>query len=145
MMAAVAFFAALLAGLGVGSGGFLLLYLTDVLGLAQYTAQGINLVFFAAATLASSLMSYRAGRLSVARLFPLLLFGALGSVGGALLTLLFPPAVARRGFGLLLLVGGGYTLSLRVLRPLLSKTKKSGAAGRKSLDKNRRDVYNKEE
>ncbi len=145
MIALVSFLAAVLAGLGVGSGGFLLLYLTDVLERPQYTAQGVNLVFFAAATLASSLMSYRAGRLSVARLLPLLAFGALGSVAGALLTLVLPPSAARRGFGLLLLIGGGYTLFSRVLRRRGSKTKKSGAAARKSLDKFGRDVYNKEE
>ncbi len=44
--ALVAFFAALLTGLGVGSGGFYLLYLTEARGLAQYEAQGLNLLFF---------------------------------------------------------------------------------------------------
>ncbi len=145
MIALVCFLAATLAGLGVGSGGFLLLYLTDALGYPQYTAQGINLVFFAAATLASSLMSYRAGRLSLSRLLPLLVFGALGSVGGSLLTLAVPPAAARRAFGLFLLLGGGYTLFVRILRLRDGKTKKSRAASRKSLDKSEAGVYNKEE
>lgn len=145
MIALVCFLAATLAGLGVGSGGFLLLYLTDVLSYPQYTAQGINLVFFAAATLASSLMSYRAGRLTLGRLLPLLVFGGIGSVAGALLTLAVPPAAARRAFAVLLLIGGIYTLLSRILRERGGKTKKRAAADRKSLDKSGADVYNKEE
>lgn len=145
MIALISFLAAALAGLGVGSGGFLLLYLTDALGYPQYTAQGVNLVFFAAATLASSLLSYRAGRLTLSRLLPLLVFGTLGSVAGALLTLAVPPAAARRAFGLLLLLGGTYTLLSRILRWRGGKTKKSRTASRKSLDKSGAGDYNKEE
>ena len=105
--------AALLSGMGVGSGGFYLLYLTEVAGLSQYTAQGANLVFFSVATLSSSLLSLRGGRLSLARLFPLLLYGALGTLIGAALTHLLPPESAARILGLLLTVSG--VLSLRSL------------------------------
>lgn len=124
MMPLVAFLAAVLAGLGVGSGGFLLLYLTDVAGLPQYTAQGVNLVFFTVATLASTLASYRAGRLSVGRLLPLLILGGIGSIAGALLTLAVPPELARRAFGGVMVAGGLYTLLSRILRMRRAKTEK---------------------
>ena len=126
MISLIAFLAATLAGLGVGSGGFLLLYLTDALGMEQYTAQGVNLVFFVLATLASTLMSYRSGRLSLASLFPLLVAGALGSLAGALLTYVVPASLARKGFGLLMLFGGAYTLASRFLYLRRTKKKKSG-------------------
>ncbi len=95
-----------LCGMGVGSGGFYLLYLTDTLGIPQYEAQGANLLFFLFASLASSLFNLRAGRLKTPALPPLLLSGVAGVILGNLLTGVLPPAYARGGFGLLLLLGG---------------------------------------
>lgn len=127
MTALVAFAAAVLCGLGVGSGGLYLLYLTEALGMAQYAAQGMNLVFFSAATLASSLLNLRRGWLPAPRLLLLLLFGTLGTVVGALLTLIVPPRLARVAFGLLMVAAGGYTLLSRFfLRGGAKKQKKRG-------------------
>ncbi len=95
-----------LTGMGVGNGGFYLLYLIDTLGLPQYEAQGVNLLFFLLASLASTLVSLRAGRFRGERLFPMLLSGFLGVGLGALLTLFVTPVYARRAFGVLLLFGG---------------------------------------
>lgn len=122
--------AAFLSGMGVGSGGFYLLYLTDVLGVAQYTAQGANLVFFTIATLASSLMSLGGGRLRMARLLPLLFFGSIGTVLGTLLTYVLPPESARMGLGLLLTAAG-----LATLRRLLSELSRKRAKKRASPSK----------
>ena len=41
--------AALLTGMGMGSGGVLVIYLTLWAEIEQYTAQGLNLLFFLAA------------------------------------------------------------------------------------------------
>lgn len=119
--------AAALSGMGIGSGGFYLLYLTDVLGVPQYTAQGANLVFFSIATLASSLVSLRGGRLSVPRLLPLLLFGALGTVLGTLLTRLLPPESARLGLGLLLVTTGLATLRALLWEVSRKRAKKTSS------------------
>ena len=106
----IVFAAAVLAGLGVGSGGLYLLYLTDIAGVAQYAAQGANLIFFATATLASSLLHLFRGHLPLLALLPLLGVGLAGTAAGSLLTLLIPAAYARRAFGIFMLLGGGYTL-----------------------------------
>lgn len=103
-------FLSVLTGMGVGSGGFYLLYLVDTLGVPQYEAQGANLLFFLLASLASTLVSLRAGRLRIARLLPMLLWGYFGVGAGALLTLLVSPSYARRAFGALLLFGGALSL-----------------------------------
>lgn len=116
MTALVTFLSALLAGLGVGSGGLFLLYLLRAVGMGQYAAQGTNLLFFCLATLASTLLNIRAGRLSPSRLLPLLFLGACGSVGGSLLTLAVPAAAARVGFGGFMVLGGLYTLFGRLWR-----------------------------
>lgn len=120
----VVLIAALLSGMGVGSGGFYLLYLTDVLGVPQYTAQGANLVFFSIATLSSSLISLRGGRIVMPRLLPLLLFGALGTVLGTLATRLLPPESARMGLGLLLVISGLATLRTLLLEISRKRAKK---------------------
>ncbi len=124
MMAVITFLCAVLCGLGVGSGGLFLLYLLRALSMPQYAAQGTNLLFFCFATLASTLTSLRAGRLPLGRLLPLLLFGSLGVLGGALLTLVLPAQTARAGFGAFMLLGGLYTLFGRVLAPLLARKRK---------------------
>jgi uncharacterized membrane protein YfcA len=120
----VVLIAALLSGMGVGSGGFYLLYLTDVLGVPQYTAQGANLVFFSIATLSSSLISLRGGRIVMPRLLPLLLFGALGTLLGTLATRLLPPESARMGLGLLLVISGLATLRTLLLEISRKRAKK---------------------
>ena len=119
--------AAVLSGMGVGSGGFYLLYLTEVLGLSQYTAQGANLVFFTLATLASSLLSLRGGRLLLFRLLPLLLLGSVGTLIGAALTHVLPSESAVLGLGLLLSLSGMITL-FGVFKRLLRKRAKKRAS-----------------
>lgn len=116
--------AALLSGMGVGSGGFYLLYLTGVLGLSQYTAQGANLVFFTLATLSSTLLSLSGGRLSLSRLFPLLAVGTVGTLIGAALTHVLPPESAVFGLGLLLSLSGILTLRGELGRLLRKRAKK---------------------
>ena len=98
--------------------------------MTQYTAQGINLLFFASATLASSLLSYRVGRLSLRRLLPLLAYGSLGALLGSLATAWVPSELSRVAVGLFMLFGGGYTLVGRLLRIYRTKTqKKKGEEG----------------
>ena len=46
MNAVTSFLIAVLSGLGVGSGGLLVIYLTLVEKVPQLTAQGTNLIFF---------------------------------------------------------------------------------------------------
>ena len=110
MTVLVTFLSAVAAGLGLGSGGLYLLYLLEGLGMPQYTAQGMNLLFFSLSALASTLLNAAAGRLSAARLLPLLLFGGIGTLCGTLLTAVVPPDAARRAFGILSVLGGAWML-----------------------------------
>ena len=52
-MAAVAFLSAILAGMGVGSAGFLVVFLTVFEGFPQLSAQLMNLIFFISSSLAA--------------------------------------------------------------------------------------------
>lgn len=109
----IVFGSAVLAGLGVGSGGFYLLFLTTDGGLGQYEAQGVNLLFFVLATLSSSWLNLRRGRLPQACLPVLLTAGTAGTAAGAFFTLLVSPEAARILLGLFLIAGGVYALLTR--------------------------------
>ncbi len=76
-----AFFAAALAALGVGGGGILVIYLVLVLNMEQHAAQGVNLIFFIAASLAA--LPFHIARRRV-RLLPVLIFSVFGVPGACL-------------------------------------------------------------
>ncbi len=123
------FGAAVLSGMGVGSGGLYLLYLTDVLGVGQYAAQGQNLTFFVLATLASSLLHLRRGHFTLAELFPFLACGLIGTVLGTLLTSVTPPSIARHAFGAFMILGGFIALFRALFGKGAEKAKKRRRRG----------------
>lgn len=132
--ALVAFFAACLSGIGVGSGSFYLLYLTGAAGLTQYAAQGVNLIFFCVATLAASLLSLRRHSLSIPRLLSVLMLGIPGAALGAAATLWVPADIARRVLACLMLCGGVLTLR-SALHLRIGKREKKRLGRDESLDK----------
>ena len=107
----VSFAIALLSGLGVGSGGLLVIYLTLYTGMPQLRAQGINLVFFLFAA-GASMLSHLAQRKLIAPLCILLITAGLpGAMLGASLAAVLPAALLRRLFGVFLIAAGTLTLT----------------------------------
>ncbi len=102
---------AVLSGMGVGSGGLLVLYLSAVRDIPQLAAQGLNLLFFIFASGASLFVHLTRRRTS---LFPVLML-ALGGLGGSLLgtrlAVGLPEEWVARCFGVFLLMAGLMTLS----------------------------------
>lgn len=92
-----------LAGLGIGGGSLLILWLTIVLGIPQETARGINLLFFLPAAALSSCFRLRHGSLKLKQLLPAILAGCLCAVGGTFLSTILNLALLRKLFGFLLL------------------------------------------
>ena len=70
---AVAFIIAVIVGMGIGGGGFFVIYLTLCLGYNQIIAQGTNLLFFLISALASLAVHARRRRLFLAELIPIIL------------------------------------------------------------------------
>ena len=95
-----------LAGLGIGGGSLLMLWLTVVLDTPYPTARAVNLLFFLAAAGGVSFLRLRKGNLNFTSLLPAILSGcilaALGSWIGKNLDLNW----TRKCFGVLLLVTG---------------------------------------
>lgn len=103
---AAAFAVAILAGMGVGGGGLLVLYLTAVRHTAQVEAQGINLIFFLAASLGAMLVHLKKQKLRWRTILLLSLGGVLSAPFGAYLASVTETALLRRLFGGLLLLSG---------------------------------------
>ena len=103
-------FAAALAGLGVGSGGLLVIYLTLIAGVDQQMAQGINLLFFLFSGGAALAVHATRQKLYPGLILLMTLCGIGGSFLGTALSALLPPTLLRRLFGGLLVLSGAITL-----------------------------------
>lgn len=99
-----------LAGLGVGSGGLYLVFLTAVTSLEREEAVFCNLLFFIAAVLSSSVIHLRNKRLDLSFLFRILVFGLPGVYLGRLLASLLPPWLVQTLLGGFLLFSGIFSL-----------------------------------
>lgn len=105
-----ALLSAALAGLGVGSGGLLVIYLTLIAGIDQHMAQGINLLFFLFSGGAALSVHLTHRRLCPGAILLLTVFGIGGSFLGTALAHLLPPLLLRRLFGGMLVFSGLLTL-----------------------------------
>ncbi len=122
-LAAVIFSA--LSSMGVGGGSLLLMYLTELRGVEQTTAQGINLICFLAAGAGALPFYFRAGLIyERKRLLFLLIPGVIAALLGAQIAAWLPKPLIRKCFGAFLVIAGTLSLfSKRKLRPPQSETK----------------------
>ena len=95
-----------LAGLGVGGGSLLILWLTLVLKIPADTAAGINLLFFVPTALTASLFRLKEGKLDLKRILPALLAGVSTAAFLTLWAQNLDTALLRKPFGILLLATG---------------------------------------
>ena len=97
---------ALLSGLGVGSGGLLVVFLTEYRDVGQLFAQGVNLIFFIFSSGASTAVNLRARNICYGAVTVMSVGGTVGAIVGALVASMLDPDLLRIGFGVMLLVGG---------------------------------------
>ncbi|MBQ7379472.1 MAG: sulfite exporter TauE/SafE family protein [Clostridia bacterium] len=97
---------ALLSGLGVGSGGLLVIYLTLLGQVPQLQAQGINLVFFLFSAGASMLAHLSHRQLQAPLCILLIVSGIPGALLGSSLAAVLPAALLRKLFGAFLVIAG---------------------------------------
>lgn len=97
---------ALLSGLGVGSGGLLVVFLTEYRGVGQLFAQGVNLIFFLFSSGAATAVNLRKRKICYGAVTLMSIGGTVGAIVGALVASVLAPDLLRIGFGLMLLIGG---------------------------------------
>ena len=97
---------AALAGLGVGGGGLLVIYLTMFKSVEQIEAQGLNLLFFITAGAASLIIHVKKRKLDYKKIILIIICGCIGAVGGSLLANYTDGALVKKIFGGFLIASG---------------------------------------
>ena len=95
-----------LAGLGVGGGSLLILWLTLVLKMDHATARAINLMFFISGAGAVSLFRWKKGQLDLKKILPAMAAGCVAAGIFSWISRIVDVEAIRKVFGLLLLVTG---------------------------------------
>lgn len=95
-----------LAGIGVGGGSLLILWLTLVLGMEPGTARAVNLMFFLAAASAVSVFRWRQGKLQLGKILPAIIAGCCAAAIFAWFSTQIDTSQLKKLFGILLLLTG---------------------------------------
>lgn len=95
-----------LAGLGVGGGSLLILWLTLVLGVPGVNARLINLMFFITAAGAVSLFRWKQGHLQLKKILPAIIAGSIAAGIFSWVGLYMDAELLKKFFGILLLFTG---------------------------------------
>lgn len=92
------------AGLGVGGGSVLMVYLTLLLGLPYEESRIYNLLFFLPAAAIATFFQRRQGNLELKKIAPGVIAGCVSAAVLSVLRAYLPTDIIRRLFGILLIV-----------------------------------------
>lgn len=95
-----------LAGIGVGGGSLLILWLTLVIGISQPAARNINLLFFIPSAVISSMFRWKQGTLNIKKILPGILSGCISAGIFSVLGKHLDTEILKKLFGILLLITG---------------------------------------
>ncbi len=95
-----------LAGLGVGGGSLLILWLSLVIGLEHSAARAINLLFFIPTAIIASFFRWRQGKLDIKTVLPAIIGGCISAACFSLLSKQIDIHLIKKLFGVLLLATG---------------------------------------
>ncbi len=102
----IGFFTGIISGFGVGGGSLLVLYLTVFGGVDQYTAGGVNLLYFTGCAPAALVSHIRNKRIVWRAVWLCTLTGLPFSVLSAFLSSQIDVSLLKKGFGFVLLYIG---------------------------------------
>ena len=95
-----------LAGIGVGGGSLLILWLTLVLGMEHPQARLINLLFFLPSALIASFFRWKQGKLNIRKVLPAIIAGCTAAGICSFFSARLDMEVLKKLFGGLLLITG---------------------------------------
>ncbi len=108
IIAGIAF--GILAGMGVGGGGLLVIYLTFFDGIGQRIAQGVNLFFFIFASAASMLYHINKRKINLPFVIICSISGSIFALIGSHAAAAVDPHILKIFFGAMLIIAGILTL-----------------------------------
>ena len=108
--AAIATLIAILSGLGVGSGGLLVIWLTMIGGIDAERARGLNLLFFVFSAGAALIVHSIRGRVKPALALITSLFACIGALVGSYIGMRINAYLLKKIFGGMLTLSGSYYL-----------------------------------
>lgn len=115
LAALISFFIAILSGLGVGSGGLFVIWLTAAYGVGVTQARGMNLLFFVFSASAALIFHYKRRKIDLYFISRLALFSLIGTLVGTYVSKFIDALLLRKIFGGFLLFSGIYTLFPKAL------------------------------
>lgn len=95
-----------LAGIGVGGGSLLILWLTLVLGMDHPQARIINLLFFLPSAIVASFFRWKQGKLDIKKVLPAIIVGCIAAGVCSFLSSSMDIALLQKLFGGLLILTG---------------------------------------
>lgn len=107
--AIAAFIIAILSGMGVGSGGLLMIWLTEVTNYSPSEARSINLLFFLFSASSALLVCIKRRQFKFKYIFLSAILGIIGSVIGTYIGMNVSNEVLRKIFGYMLIFTGTYS------------------------------------
>ncbi|MBO5375088.1 MAG: sulfite exporter TauE/SafE family protein [Clostridia bacterium] len=115
----ISFLIAVLMGMGIGGGGFLVIYLTLCLNFEQIIAQGTNLVFFIVCGAFAVLIHLFKRRINPWQVLIMSAFGSVGAFALSHLANIVDPKIPRICLGALLIISG----ALGIIKVVINKEK----------------------
>jgi len=106
----IGFAAGIISGMGIGGGAILIPALTILMGIQQQNAQHINLLYFIPTALLAVRVHKKNGNIEKKGLLPLILWGLLGALPGALIAIKINANYLRKGFAVFLLIMAIYEI-----------------------------------
>ncbi|MBE7001776.1 MAG: sulfite exporter TauE/SafE family protein [Ruminococcaceae bacterium] len=106
----VAIILGFLAGLGVGGGSLLMLWLTMVVGMEYPQARIINLMFFLPSAIIATLFHRKQGSVKIKKILPAVLFGCIAAAAASYIGKQINIDFVKKLFGGLLLFTGAREL-----------------------------------
>ena len=95
-----------LAGLGIGGGSLLVLWLTIILGISYSVARGINLLFFIPTAVITCFFRWKQGAISLKNVLPAILCGCATAGAASFFRTGMDLSVLKKIFGALLIFTG---------------------------------------
>ena len=125
LVAIIMFLIASMSGIGVGSGGLLVIFLTSYLAYSHIDARVTNLAFFILSSLGAFAVHSFKGRIKFRLVLWMSAIGILGTFLGTAIGRLINDTTLRLCFGIMLLISGGATLFGRKIKDFLQFLKHS--------------------